>query len=101
MSSQLTSELLAYHAFVKSTLSKGGSIDKDATTARKVARKIYGECKRYARNPLMGESRDDLLPDIRLFTVRPYVVFYYPQQDGIRVARIIHGARDYPALFSE
>jgi plasmid stabilization system protein ParE len=27
-------------------------------TARKVARKIYRECQRYARNPLSGE-RDD------------------------------------------
>lgn len=69
-------------------------------TARKVAAKIHRECKRYARNPHMGERRDDLSPGVRIFTVRPYVVFYYPLDDGIRVARIIHGARDYPALFS-
>jgi hypothetical protein len=31
MSTDLSSELLAYHAFVRSTLSKGGSIDNDAT----------------------------------------------------------------------
>jgi hypothetical protein len=31
MSTQLSSQLLAYHAFVKATLSKGGSIDQDAT----------------------------------------------------------------------
>jgi toxin ParE1/3/4 len=69
-------------------------------TARKVALKIHRECKRYARNPLIGQSRDDLLQGIRLFTVRPYVVFDYALDDGIRVARVIHGARDYPALFS-
>jgi hypothetical protein len=33
MYAELSSELLAYHAFVKSTLSKGGSIDEDATPA--------------------------------------------------------------------
>jgi len=69
-------------------------------TARDVAAKIYRECKRYARNPSMGQSRDDILPGLRLFVVRPYVVFYYPVDDGIRVLRVIHGARDYPALFS-
>jgi toxin ParE1/3/4 len=69
-------------------------------TARNVALKIYRECRRYARNPLLGESRDDLLPGIRIFTIRPYVVFYFPLDDGIQVARVIHGARDYPALFS-
>ena len=68
-------------------------------TARKVAVKIYRECERYARNPLMGERRDDLISGIRIFAVRPYVVFYHVLDDGIRVARVIHGARDYPALF--
>jgi hypothetical protein len=33
MSTDFSSELLAYHAFVKSTLSNGGSIDEDATPA--------------------------------------------------------------------
>jgi hypothetical protein len=33
MSTEFSPELLAYHAFVKSTLSKGGSIDEDATPA--------------------------------------------------------------------
>jgi plasmid stabilization system protein ParE len=44
-------------------------------TARNVARKIYHECERYAHNPLIGERRDDLLAGMRVFTVRPYVVF--------------------------
>jgi len=33
MSTDFSSELLEYHAFIKSTLSKGGSIDQDATPA--------------------------------------------------------------------
>ena len=33
MSTDFTAELLAYHGFVKSTLSNGGSIDEDATPA--------------------------------------------------------------------
>ena len=49
----------------------------------------------------MGEQRDDLTVwNPSIFTVRPYVVFYHPLTDGIRVARVIHGARDYPALFA-
>jgi toxin ParE1/3/4 len=69
--------------------------------ARNMAAKIHRECKRYAQSPSMGERRDDLLQGIRVFTVRPYVVFYHPLDDGIRVARIIHGARDFPALFAD
>jgi hypothetical protein len=33
MPTELSSELLAYHAFIKTTLEKGGSIDEDATPA--------------------------------------------------------------------
>jgi hypothetical protein len=33
MSTELSPELLAYHAFIKTTLDKGGSIDEDATPA--------------------------------------------------------------------
>jgi hypothetical protein len=33
MSTEHSSDLVAYHAFVKSTLSKGGNIDEDATPA--------------------------------------------------------------------
>jgi hypothetical protein len=33
MSADLSSELVAYHAFIKSTLSRGGNIDEDATPA--------------------------------------------------------------------
>jgi toxin ParE1/3/4 len=68
--------------------------------ARKLAARIQRDCDRYAQNSLMGQQRDDLFPGLRQFTVRPYVVFYVPIENGIRVLRIIHGARDFPALFS-
>ncbi|MGH9438287.1 MAG: type II toxin-antitoxin system RelE/ParE family toxin, partial [Terriglobia bacterium] len=28
-----------------------------------------------------------------------YLIFYRPIRDGIEVVRVIHGARDIPALF--
>jgi toxin ParE1/3/4 len=49
--------------------------------------------------PEMGERREDIAQDIRAFVVRPYVIFYYASVDGIHVARIIHGARDFSAMF--
>jgi len=53
-----------------------------------------------AENPGIGQRRDDLLPELRAFTNRPYVILYYPSADGIHVARIVHGARDFPTMFS-
>lgn len=54
----------------------------------------------YARQPLMGESREDLGPDLRSFSFRRnYVVIYRPLADGIDVLRVFHTARDYGRLF--
>jgi toxin ParE1/3/4 len=52
-----------------------------------------------ARQPLMGQARPELAPDLRSFGVGNYVIFYRPAQDGIEVARVIHGARDVDSLF--
>ncbi len=31
---------------------------------------------------------------LRSFTVSPYILFYRPVPDGIRLVRVLHGARD-------
>jgi toxin ParE1/3/4 len=70
-------------------------------TARRFVSKIERECDRHACFPLTGEARDDLGPDLRVFSVSSYVVIYRPIEDGIEVIRIVHGARDLPGLFAE
>jgi plasmid stabilization system protein ParE len=35
---------------------------------------------------------------IESFSIGNYVIYYRPAVDGIRVARIVHGARDHDAL---
>jgi len=61
--------------------------------------RIYDTLESLAEQSEMGERREDLGQNLRAFVVRPYVVFYYPAVEGIHVARIIHGARDFPAIF--
>jgi toxin ParE1/3/4 len=67
--------------------------------AEKMVGRIRDKCELLATQPGMGEPRPDLLEGIRLYPVRPYIIFFYPLRDGIRVLRILHGARDYPRLF--
>ena len=67
--------------------------------ANEVLDRIFETLELLADNPEMGERRDDLGHNTRAFVVRPYVIFYEPSADGIHVARIVHGARDFPALF--
>jgi len=52
-----------------------------------------------ASQPLLGQMRDDLAPNLRCFTRGKYVIFYRVQGTGVEVVRVIHGARDIQAQF--
>jgi toxin ParE1/3/4 len=52
-----------------------------------------------AGNSQMGQARPELGDRLRSFTVGAYVVFFRPFEQGIEVARIVHGARDLDVLF--
>jgi toxin ParE1/3/4 len=52
-----------------------------------------------AANPTMGEARPDLGEDVRIFTMKNYVAIFRYLENGIHVARIVHGARELEALF--
>ena len=49
--------------------------------------------------PDMGRLREDLSAGLRSFSVGNYVIFYRPMKGGIEIARVLHGARDFPPLF--
>jgi len=61
--------------------------------------RIDEKCEMLARNPLLGGVWAELGENIRHFTVRPYVIIYRPMDDGIELVRVLHGARDIPAIF--
>ncbi len=53
----------------------------------------------WASQPMMGRSRDELVPGIRSLVFGRYVVFFEPLPDGIDVVRVLHGSRDIDASF--
>jgi len=52
-----------------------------------------------AAQPLMGEAREDLAENLRMFSLGSYVIRCRPTSDGIEVAQVVHSARDLAALF--
>jgi toxin ParE1/3/4 len=52
-----------------------------------------------AREPLLGEARDDLGLGVRGFVVGSYLVLYVPTKCGVRVVQVVPAARDLPAVF--
>jgi toxin ParE1/3/4 len=60
---------------------------------------IVSACETLATQPEMGELRKEFITgQYRSFSVDSYVIYFRPTQDGIRVARILHGARDHHTL---
>lgn len=51
-----------------------------------------------AESPGIGRAREELAPGLRSFPVSSYVVFYRSIDDGIDVIRVLHAARDIPAV---
>lgn len=64
-----------------------------------VVRKIEEKCNLLAEAPDMGFVRDDLLLELRASPVGRYVIIYRILNGGIDIVRIVHGARDFGALF--
>lgn len=73
--------------------------DSPAAALRHVER-LEESCWALARNPMLGTLREDLLPGLRLWTVGSHVICFRPSEDGVEIIRVVHGARDFDALFS-
>ena len=75
-------------------------IAKDRPRAAvRVVGKIIKRFESLAEHPLSGEAQPKYGADIRFSTVENYLIVYRPIEQGIEVVRVIHGARDYDALF--
>ena len=68
--------------------------------ADSVLARLYGAMEVLAEAPLIGRERAEFPGSPRSIAVRPYVIFYtpLPEGDGIRVWRVIHGARNLRRL---
>jgi toxin ParE1/3/4 len=77
-----------------------GYIERDnPRAANNMLDNVFSALETLSNHPELGERRIDLGENLRAFIVRPYAIFYHPVADGIHVARVVHGARDFPAIF--
>lgn len=61
---------------------------------------LYERFQLLADNPLLGERQPYLADgEYRRFTYRNYVVYYTPNDDGVTIVRVLHGAREETQLF--
>src|SRR5690606_29553153 len=68
--------------------------------ARRFVGMLRDQCQRIGRAPLGYASREDLAPALRMAPYGNYVVFFRVFGDVVRIERILHAARNFPALFT-
>jgi toxin ParE1/3/4 len=51
--------------------------------------------------PSLGPARPDVAPELRYLPVRRYLILYREITGGIEIVRVVHGARDVPALMRD
>jgi toxin ParE1/3/4 len=74
------------------------ALDKPGAALRHLER-LEEACWDLAKNPELGAARNDILPQLRVWSVGSYIIFYRPSDDGVEIIRVVHGARDFGALF--
>lgn len=75
----------------------------DPVRARSFIGELHDFLTLLSANPLIGRARPDLARGLRSipFVGYSYTVFYRakPRRDGVKVERVLHGARDVGSLF--
>ena len=71
----------------------------DPDAADKFVRAIVARFPRLASMPHLGRPREDLSARLRSLPVGSYIIFYRPEESGVEILRVLHGARDFPPLF--
>ena len=66
---------------------------RDSAAADRLVDRFTAVMERLAGQPLMGRAADHLLPRLRSFHSGEYLIFYRPDEEGVCVVRILHGAR--------
>ena len=66
--------------------------------ARRFVGKLLEQCQRIERAPLGYASREDLAAGLRMAAMGRYVIFFRVLDGEVRVERVLHGARNLPAI---
>lgn len=92
---------LVFSRLAESDLESVGDYIADDNPLRAVSfiDEIRDHCRKIATMPKAHPQRDDIAAGLRMATHGEYLIFFREADGGVRVERILHGARDYISLF--
>ncbi len=68
--------------------------------ARRFVAKLIEQCQRIGNAPLGYVGREDLAPGLRMAALGRYVIFFRVIDGVVRIERVLHGARNLPAVLA-
>jgi toxin ParE1/3/4 len=77
----------------------GDYIAKDSrANARRFVGKLTVQCERIGNSPLGYAGREDLAAGLRMAALARYVIFFRVVDGAVRIERVLHSARNLPAV---
>ena len=61
--------------------------------------KLESHCRKIAEMPRMYPLRENIAPGIRIAVHKNYLILFQILENGVRIERIVHGARRIEGLF--
>ena len=68
--------------------------EESPVAADRVLSRLYDAFVNLSLSPRMGVPRSHLAPNLRMFPVYAYLIFYRPMDDGVEIVRVLHGRRN-------
>jgi toxin ParE1/3/4 len=92
-----------FSALVEGDLEATGDYIAADNPARAVSfvRQLKALCLKLGENPLRYRLHPEIGPAMRLVAMGRYVILYRIVGEAVRVERVVHGARDLPALLDD
>lgn len=75
--------------------------DDNPTAADRVLDTLDKKMALLAEHPFLGPARPDIAPDLRYLVSDNFVVLYRVLPDVVEIVRVLHGARNLTAIFTD
>jgi toxin ParE1/3/4 len=77
----------------------GDYIAKDSrANARRFVARLVEQCDRIGLSPMGYVAREDLASGLKMAALGRYVIFFRVIEETVRIERVLHGARNLPAI---
>lgn len=73
--------------------------EDNAEAASRLLDRFNRVVRTISMQPNIGKAATELAPNLRVFPIGSYLIFYRPIKNGVEIVRLLHSARDITAEF--